>query len=37
MVCKRSKKMELKDTTKMMISADYKERFVAEYMQDLPA
>ena len=25
--------MELKDTTKMMISADYKERFIAEYMQ----
>lgn len=25
--------MELKDTVKMMVSDDYKERFVAEYMQ----
>lgn len=25
--------MELKDTVKSMISADYKERFKAEYMQ----
>lgn len=25
--------MELRDTVKMMNSADYKERFIAEYMQ----
>jgi hypothetical protein len=27
------KNMELRDTVKMMNSADYKERFIAEYMQ----